>query len=58
MPLTTPRIDIPKTMIVNDPKRSGKCCTCGVKCKVVFLVNIKGVPTSIVNPIIHKINLI
>lgn len=43
-------------MIVNDPKRSGKCCTCGIKFIVAFFVNNKGVPISIVNPIIHKIN--
>src|SRR5437773_11611714 len=32
IPLTTPSIKMPKTIIVNDPKRSGKWCTLGANC--------------------------
>ena len=51
-------MEMPKTIIVNDPKRSGKCCICGANCTESCLANNKGVPISTPSPIIQTMNLI
>jgi hypothetical protein len=51
-------MEMPKTIIVNEPKRSGKWWICGANCTESCLANNKGVPISTASPIIQKINLI
>ena len=56
-PETTASIDSPNTIIVNNPKRSGKCeVSNGSLCRNRFLPT-QGVTKSMQSSIAHKINL-
>src|SRR5687768_9817815 len=50
-------MEMPKTIIVRKPRRSGKWCTLGANCTESRLGNNKGVPISIAIPNTHKNNL-
>src|SRR5919198_5613685 len=51
-------MEMPRTIIVNEPKRSGKWWTRGANCTESCLANNKGVLISTPSPNIQKITLI